>query len=274
MKFCVIGYGSIGKRHTDILKNLYPNSSIDIIDPFLGYIQKPTGTYDVGLVCTTTSNHLEAAESLLDKCGLIFIEKPLHTSVEALRDKKSLFANSNIHVGCNIRYTGAIDSLKKIKDPIMVRVTAMSNLLKWRHDPDRKAYSFHKDLGGGVLMDFVHEPDYVYSLYGLPRTSLVLQNRLQEHVTVDSDDACMMLWSYPDKFVSFCLSYGSEEYVRKIEVLTKDGKSETFHLVKEDIEKSYKRQWEDILTTGPKNSYLDCLELYEKMLERKDVVNY
>lgn len=273
MRICIVGYGSIGKRHASILRKLYPNSLIDIIDPNLGYSLEPTGTYDVGLVCTTTSSHLDVMEILADKCGLIFVEKPLHVSMDEIKAKKTLFQNSNIHVGCNIRYTEAVETLKKIDNPILVRITSMSNLLKWRNDPEKTAYSFHAKLGGGVLMDFIHEPDYAYSLYGLPDSSTLLQSRLQEHVTIDSTDSCMMLWSYSDKFISFCLSYGSEEYVRKIEVLTKDGKSETLHITKDDIERSYEKQWRDILATGPKNSYADCLQLYEKILEKKDARN-
>lgn len=272
MKACIVGYGSIGKRHENILKQLYPNIRFDIIDPFSGYKSVPTGPYDLGLVCTSTSSHIEQAKTLLDKCELIFVEKPLHTSLNEITKNREIFETTKIHVGCNIRYTDAVLSLKQVKDPALVRVTSMSNLLKWRHDPDKKAYSFHKSLGGGVLMDFIHEPDYVYSTYGLPITSTVLESRLHDDVTIDSDDSCMMLWAYKDKFVSFCLSYGSEEYIRKVEVLKKDGKSETFHITKDDIEKSYRKQWEDIFTSGPKNSYADCLQLYGKILEKNDAI--
>lgn len=266
MKIVILGYGSIGKRHEKILRNLYPNSQFQIIDPFLGHNSDIKGTYDLGLVCTNTSEHITSAKKLLGRCGLIFIEKPLHTESTLIKENQPLFENDIVHIGCNIRYTDAIEKFRNVKNPKLIRVTSMSNLLSWRQDQNKKAYSFHKSLGGGVLMDFIHEPDYIYSVYGLPDTSTLLQKRLHENVTVDSDDSCMLLWSYKDKFVSFCLSYGSKDYIRKIEILKESGESLCIDITKDDIELSYKKQWEDILRSGPKNSYSDCLKLYEKLL--------
>jgi predicted dehydrogenase len=143
----------------------------------------------------------------------------------------------------------------------------MSNLLAWRDDPHRKAYSFHRRLGGGVLMDFVHEPDYVYSIFGLPNEVKIFQGRLHRDFTVDSDDTCSMIWSYDKAYITFSLSYCSKEYVRKYDVLCEDGSNVTVQITKDDIEKSYTKQWEDLLQNGSKNSYTDCLQLYGKLLE-------
>lgn len=269
MKALVCGYGSIGKRHHKILQDLYPQIKVDIHDPYLGYEVDKFGTYDVGLICTDTSSHLSQALAIKNKCGLLFIEKPLHSSLQDIKGFEESLHDANIHVGCNVRYTAAIDELKAIKEECsMVRITAMSNLLKWRDDPEKRAYSFHRSKGGGVLVDFIHEPDYISHCFGLPKQTSVSEKRLHGSITVDSMDSCMMLWEYEDKMVSFCLSYGSIDYVRKIEVLKKDSTSVNIEIKKEDIEKSYVRQWKDLLSSGlSKNSYNDCLRLYDMILE-------
>jgi predicted dehydrogenase len=143
----------------------------------------------------------------------------------------------------------------------------MSNLLKWRNDPNKLAYSYHKSKGGGVLMDFIHEPDYVFSCFGLPKNVRTFQRRLFQDVTVDSDDSCVMLWEYEKTLVTFCLSYSSSDYVRNAEVLKEDASSVRLDITREDIEVSYEKQWLDVLNNGPRNSYLDCLELYSKLNE-------
>ena len=141
------------------------------------------------------------------------------------------------------------------------------SLLNWRHDPQKNSYSFHKSKGGGVLVDFIHEPDYAAHVFGIPKHAIVKEKRLHNDVTIDASDSCMMLWEYENLQISFNLSYASKEYVRKAEILNEDGTSLTLTLEKNDIEESYKRQWQDIISTGPKNSYKHCVELYEKLLE-------
>ena len=115
-------------------------------------------------------------------------------------------------------------------------------------------------------MDFIHEPDYARHVFGNPLNVQLTQTRLYDS-TVDSDDSCAMIWQYQDKIVSFHLSYCSNSYVRKIEVLDRHMNEVTFDIKKEDIELSYVRQWEDVLKNGPQNSYNDCVELYSKILE-------
>lgn len=268
MRVYIKGYGSIGKRHHKILQQLHPGIAVDIYDPILGHSDQPIGNYDVALVCTPTESHIKDAIEIREKCDLLFVEKPLSTSLLEIEKNHNLLKDRKVHVGCNIRYTRAVKKLKDLSEEArVINVTSMSNLLKWRDDPEKKAYSFHKHLGGGALMDFIHEPDYVYSVFGLPIVSQTLQGRLHRNVTVDSNDTCVMNWQYVNKFVTFTLSYGSRDYIRKYDVLKDDGSLESVSIDRSDIEESYVRQWKDILSSGPKNSYDDCLQLYGKILE-------
>ena len=261
------GYGSIGKRHYTVLNEIYNKPRFEINDPNLGINSRPSGRYDIGVICTPTHMHIESALKLSESCDILFIEKPLHTSLQTIVDSKSIIATKNIHVGCNIRYTDAISRLREVsKSASILQVTAMSNLLKWRDDREKKAYSFHKSMGGGVLMDFIHEPDYIYSIFGLPNDVNLFQMRLRDDVTVDSDDSCIMNWKYDRLLVSFILSYCSNDYIRKVNVLMHDGSSEEIIFTSDDINSSYERQWRSLIQNGPQNTYDDCVSLYSMLL--------
>ena len=49
------------------------------------------------------------------------------------------------------------------------RVLCSSYLPGWRPGVDyRTVYSAHKDMGGGVTIDLIHEWDYLVELFGKP----------------------------------------------------------------------------------------------------------
>lgn len=271
-RLLIMGYGSIGKRHHAILHKLFPHSHIDVYDPVLKInesLDVSFHQYDIGVICTPTILHLKNAASIADNCNFLFIEKPLHNDIEEIIKYKHVLARKDIHVGCNIRYTEAVKKLKEISNKSkVVRVTSMSNLLKWRDDSSKKAYSFTKHMGGGVLHDFIHEPDFVFDCFGKPSSVSKYEMRLFD-ATIDSNDTCLMNWQYEDKLVSFCLSYCSNDYVRRIEVLDSEMKSTCIEITREDIEASYVRQWNDIIANGPKNSYDDCVTLYGLLAAEK-----
>lgn len=268
MRVFLDGYGSIGRRHHRILRDIDSDVDVDINDPGIGCHREPSGRYDVGVICVPTSEHLRSAARLVDACDLLFIEKPLHTSISQIREYRHHFSNKRVHVGCNVRYTSAVRRLASLRDEVkLARVTSMSNLLQWRADPERRAYSHHQSMGGGVLMDFIHEPDYMFSVYGLPTHVSCFQGRLYDSVTVDSDDTCVMSWKYDRLYVTFSLSYCSNDYIRRVEVLKRDMSTETIEITRDDVNESYRRQWDTILKNGPENSYDDCLQLYSKILE-------
>lgn len=259
-----MGYGSIGKRHHNVLKDLLPDSNFHIYDPALGINEELDiyQSYDLGVICTPTFAHLTNAISIAENCKLLFIEKPLHTDINEILLWNYVLNNKELHVGCNIRYTDAVKKFKEVvNDAKIIRVTSMSNLLTWRKDDDKKSYSFNKKMGGGVLFDFVHEPDYISYCLGLPDKVSKYETRLFDS-TIDSNDTCLMNWKYKDKLVSFCLSYCSKDYIRKIEVIDSSMCSSIIEFTKQDIEESYKKQWNDILSFGPRNGYNDCLKLY------------
>jgi len=267
MKICIVGYGSIGKRHHKVLLSLFPNAIFDIIDINTRLTLKDcqNKSYNILAICTPSSSHLEIASKFSNIEDLVFIEKPLDISTKKITKYLSLIDNEKTHVGCNLRFTDAykrfLDSSRNSK---IINIVSMSYLPKWRNIDHKKVYSSLSSLGGGVLLDFIHEPDYVFSAIGSPNKCYVSERRLFD-ITVDSNDTCSMIWQYDDKIVNFLLSYGSKEYIRHAEIIDKESHRSVINFSLDDINKSYERQWRNILEYGPVNTCSDCLNLYHKI---------
>ena len=61
MRFCIVGYGSIGRRHHSVLSSIFSNSSFDIVDlnTELKIEDCIHSEYDVLIITTPTSSHLD-----------------------------------------------------------------------------------------------------------------------------------------------------------------------------------------------------------------------
>ncbi len=173
----IIGFGSIGRRHYEILKNLNIFNKIFIftkqkiskkknIIHELNDLKKINPSYI--LICNETSKHFKTLRFLTKnfKGKTIFIEKPLF---ERSYDLKN-FKNNYIFVGYNFRYHPIITYIKKVllnKKILTSQILCGSYLPYWRKNISyNKSYSSDKKKGGGVLLDLSHEIDYVFWLYG------------------------------------------------------------------------------------------------------------
>jgi predicted dehydrogenase len=267
MKICIVGYGSIGKRHHRTLLSLFPDSSFDIIDVNTSLTVKECQDrkYNILVICTPSSSHLEVAAKFSKIKDLIFIEKPLDISTKKIEKYLPLVDNKKVHVGCNLRFTEAYrEFLDVSKNSKIINITSMSYLPMWRNIDHKKTYSSLSELGGGALLDFIHEPDYVFSAFGLPDKCYISERRLFD-ITVDSNDTCSMIWEYSDRVVNFLLSYGSKEYIRHAEIIDEESHRKVVNFSLDDINASYEHQWKNVLNNGPVNTYADCLNLYHKI---------
>jgi len=270
---CIVGYGSIGRRHHSVLSDLLDRSTnYTIVDLNTEVKLKDVVNikFDILVICTPSNSHLDILKKFNKRPELVFVEKPLDASLEkinAFREQKNSFLKK-IHVGSNLRYTEAYRKLKNVAlRGKIFDVCAMSYLPDWRPDIDWKEnYSANKKMGGGVVLDFVHEPDVISSVLGYPVLTHAVEKRIFENVTVDSTDTAFLLWEYKDKCVSFRLSYGSRGYNRYIDIIDEKGISERIVFTKEDIDMSYKEQWVRILKNGPETTFEHTLNLMTILL--------
>ncbi len=189
MKILLIGLGSIGKRHLD---NLLAIGYTDITVVSRSYelpveftkCKKYTTTgeallnhqFDTAFICNPTSLHIPDLLLLLkNQVKNIYIEKPLSNSTEHLNDVLQL-ANaysSNIVVGYDLHFDPGTQKIKELLHQNSIGKIISANafvgqhLSQWRPYEDyRKGMSAKKETGGGVMLDLIHEVDYLYWLLG------------------------------------------------------------------------------------------------------------
>ena len=106
-------------------------------------------------------------------------------------------------------------------DVICARAMSSSYLPDWRPGQDyRKTYSAHKDMGGGVSIDLIHEWDYLAYLFGWPKQIYSMIGKKSD-LEIDSDDFAIYIAEFQDKIVELHLDYFGRKTIRQIQLFTK-----------------------------------------------------
>ena len=201
MRCLVIGYGSIGKKHAEILLQLKFYVALvtsQKVDIFKCYSSVESAfnddTFDYIVIANATFSHHETFLQLI-QChysGIVLVEKPLFSKIEKLPEHsiKKIIVAYNLRFHELLRHTKNILNQEKI---ISFSAYVGQYLPTWRKEIDyRQCYSASKELGGGVLRDLSHELDYSTWLCGrcLDVTAMGGQLSLLE---ITSDDVYSIL---------------------------------------------------------------------------------
>ena len=229
MKILIMGLGGIGQRHLRNLRMLGGNS-LEIIayDPrpnlpvLTDQLKVEEGAslekkYDLGIfidveqalaqrpqavfVCNPTSLHVMAAIRAAREGCALFIEKPLSHNLENVDELISLVESRGLAaaVGYQMRFHPCLQRLhalvqeKKVGRILSVRAVVGEYLPGWHTYEDyRHGYAARQDLGGGVILSQIHELDYLYWLFGMPRRVFGLGGHLSS-LEVDVEDTADIL---------------------------------------------------------------------------------
>ena len=182
------------------------------------------GAYDAVFITNPTAAHYETLVDLIDLSDAFFIEKPVFDRTDYElgfldREKKVFYVAAPMH------YKPTISWLKEhfdFSEAFSLRSISSSYLPDWRPGVDyRKTYSAHKDMGGGVSIDLIHEWDYLQYLIGFPeRAYSIIEKR--SGLEIDSDDVALYIADYGDKTAEIHLDYFGRVPIRKIEIFTKE----------------------------------------------------
>jgi predicted dehydrogenase len=178
----IIGFGSIGKRHARNLLSM--GLKVSVYDPYFNEevndvtllkVLPTQDEYDVCLICTPNDQHAKSFAAAYPAAKSFFIEKPVAIRKE---DRSTFYAAMGenpkpVMVGCNYRFDTALRTLKKLLDEnklgklLFFRSEFGHYLPSWRASQDyRKNYAAKKETGGGVVLDRIHEVDYLKWLFG------------------------------------------------------------------------------------------------------------
>ena len=230
MKFLVVGLGGIGQRHVRNLRKLlgpdaeiaayrvrrdsptlddrlqveagsdveakYGIRGVDNLDAALG--EAP----DAVLVCNPSSLHMNVSlKAVAAGCGL-FVEKPLSHDDSQVEELCELVEQrqSVALVGYQMRFHPCLLRLKDLLAAnavgrvVAVNVEVGEYLPGWHTYEDyRQMYASRADLGGGVVLSQIHELDYVYWLFGLPRRVFAVGGHLSR-LAIDVEDVASALF--------------------------------------------------------------------------------
>jgi len=228
----VIGFGSIGKRHVEVLSKTELIEKIDIVTAqnISGYktfksLEKidDLDQYDYFVIASETFKHFDQIDYLEKKTKnkIIFCEKPLFES-----DRELKIVNNDVFVGYVLRFHPLLQKLKSLLENekiLSATINCGQYLPTWRNGIDyRISYSAHKSKGGGVLLDLSHEIDYAQWLFGNMIDIRSYQTKISD-LEIDSDDLVTMI-SKTEKGIVITLSinYISKITYRKIMVHTNE----------------------------------------------------
>lgn len=241
MKICFIGLGSIGKRHLKNLIRLSKDRKIVVqidairsgkgsnleaemaekIDHSFGKVEDAPNDYDVIFLTNPTSLHYETLLKVKNKAKNFFIEKPIfHTSHVDL-SAFSFRADQIIYIACPMRYENILQYVKQnvdMSDVFCARAICSSYLPDWRPNVDyRNVYSAHKEMGGGVSIDLIHEWDYLCYLLGVPeRVYSFIQKK--SDLEIDSDDIAIYIGQSKKCMYEVHLDYFGREELRQLQL--------------------------------------------------------
>ena len=244
----VMGCGSIGKRH---IKNLLVLGVKRIVayDPRADRLRDvkaafPVDTVEtleqawaaqpaVALITAPTSLHVPLAVEAAEHGCHLFIEKPLSDRLDAAVDRLLALVQARqlvTLVGCNTRFHPTLRHVKTLCNEqaighlVAARVEAGQYLPDWHPWEDyRHGYSAQRKLGGGVILDAIHELDYIRWLLGEVTAVAAFAGKLSK-LTIDTEDvAAIILRFASDAIGEVHLDYVQRAYSRSCHLIGEEG---------------------------------------------------
>lgn len=259
MKVLLIGYGSIGKRHHEVLLSLENITSIDIVSKqvlknqnsfFMMEDIKDLNIYDYFIIASETVKHYEQLKYICSKVNnkKILVEKPLYD-----KTYKDFTCKNKIFIAYNLRFHPILQKLKVLLENEKVyyaNIIAGQYLPTWRPEQDyTKSYSADLTQGGGVLRDLSHELDYIHWLFGEISIIKAINSKISD-LEINSDDIFTALCkNKTGTLINLSLDYISKVPFRNILIHTQE-KTITANLVLNTLE-IYNRQGEKSIIELP-----------------------
>jgi predicted dehydrogenase len=243
----VLGCGSMGRRRVRDLQELgiddilvydaRPSRSAAVAAELgVRALKSPSEGYEAGpkavLVCTPTSLHLPlAAEAIRSGCDVL-VEKPLSRDLDGVDDLLGDAERGGrvLMVGYSLRFHPCVRRARdwleegKIGHVVSARLH-VGSYLPARHpwEDYRTGYAAITELGGGVLLDAIHEIDLALWLFGSPEHAYAVIGRYSR-LEIDTEDVVELLLSYRDRrILSVHLDYVQRPHRRWFELTGEEG---------------------------------------------------
>ena len=154
------------------------------------------------IISTPTSNHItDLLEVLENKINNIYLEKPISHSLINLNNiaEKIDLSGANLVVGFDLHFDPGLILMKEYIDTnkigkIVGFISEVGQYLPdWRPGTDyRSSMSADKTKGGGVMLDLIHEFDYINWLLG-PIKKIAGKNKKNSNLEINTEDISVNL---------------------------------------------------------------------------------
>ena len=243
MKLLVIGAGSIGQRHAC---NAAPLAEVAVYDRDNDLAQKTAqiagatalaseqDAWNWGadgiIIATPHKTHIPVAMSALETGAQVLVEKPISDSLKGVSDLIQAYhaKQRKLFIVTNMRFHPAIaamhDALKKIGRVLYARAQYGNYLPAMRPQVDyRTLYAGKRSEGGGVILDAIHEVDYLRWFFG-PVSSVTASAGKLSDMDIDVEDyAALNLEHVSGSRTEIHLDYLQQCKQRGCEIIGTDG---------------------------------------------------
>lgn len=247
MRIAVLGCGSIGRRLITCLQHL-EQTDLLAYDPSPSSRQLTTeqtglscsssvedvwqGRPDAVLVTAPSPFHIQLARQAVAHGCDVFVEKPLANTLDGVDDliEDAGRAKTISMVGCNMRFHPGPAAVKallqsgRIGTVLAARLETGSYLPDWRPLLDfRQSISARTELGGGVLLECIHEVDLSLWLFG-PGHLVGAALKKADSLNLNVDGVAEMLIVHDDGVLSSVhLNFVQRNYHRTCQVIGTEG---------------------------------------------------
>jgi predicted dehydrogenase len=184
------------------------------------------------VIAAPSSLHVPLAlEAARHDCHLL-IEKPLSHTWEGVQDLLDLVQQHGLTtlVGCNLRFHPGLRMVQRLLTDrtigriIAARVEVGQYLPDWHPEEDyRQGYSARRELGGGIILDAIHEIDYSRWLLGEVTSAVCMADKLS-HLDIDTEDTAALLLRFASGAVGeIHLDYIQRAYSRTCQIIGEEG---------------------------------------------------
>ena len=212
-RILIAGLGSIGRRHLANLRKLgvhdialyrtrpEPVKEAPELPVFTNLTQALATRPDLVIVSNPTAYHLQVALAAAQAGCNLFIEKPLSHSWDGVDELLSLIEKKHLIalVGFDLRFEPGLCRVKELLQEghigrlLAIQAQVGQYLPDWHPTEQyREGISTRIDTGGGVLLDLIHELDYVRWLVGPVAQISCTADKITD-LEIDTEDIAVML---------------------------------------------------------------------------------
>lgn len=213
-RILIVGFGSIGKRHLRLARELLPNADIMVLrhqlstsvpdnadGSFSSIEQAIAFAPNIAVIANPATYHIDTAQAFANAGVHLLVEKPLSASLDGVEHLIETCREQGLVLmtGYNLRFLPSLQKFRSllldsaIGKVLSVRCEIGQYLPTWRPDDDyRQSVSACHKLGGGVLLELSHEVDYLRWIFGEVDSVKATLSR-QSNLDIDVEDTAHLI---------------------------------------------------------------------------------